>query len=487
MPPQRRSVAAAAGAGARPLHVAPSSVVQPLPQCSSQRKRLLSRAPRLSFSAAVAVVVILLLLLCSWLSDFDSPLLRAQDALARFRTEKQRYYDARSGVPCASLYPTLQAHRFTYRAALPDYSSVRSLFAAGQRGDASNLCRSGAVWLRYASALFRPLAVDPTSLAPELLDVWDGQAALDQLRDEFGVAGWPPSSAAIEQQAHGAAVAEVLQRHVSDFVLHFTYESNRIEGSRLSLADTKRVLDNVAQGWPYLHLLPPALHTNAHEAADHFRAWEWLEATLLAAPPVPLWNLTEHHIRELHERVTQHTLAPSSAGAYRTTAIRVVGAALVAPQGEEVDALMLKLQHWLHSLEEPLGQSIARHAAGDASLSAAATDPYHPVTIAALLHLFFVQIHPFTDGNGRTARLLLNYALVSSGFPPINIPGGGDEEQRYMAALQRCSTDMDAQPFVVFVHQQMRDEASGLLHRLREAKKHEDNTLEHRPQGANDD
>ena len=45
----------------------------------------------------------------------------------------------------------------------------------------------------------------------------------------------------------------------------------------------------------------------------------------------------------------------------------------------------------------------------------------HPVRFAALAHYKLVYIHPFTDGNGRTSRLLMNWILMQNGFPPVII------------------------------------------------------------------
>jgi len=65
----------------------------------------------------------------------------------------------------------------------------------------------------------------------------------------------------------------------------------------------------------------------------------------------------------------------------------------------------------------------------------------HPVELAALVHLRFVSTHPFTDGNGRISRIMMNYVLHKHGFPMLNIPyekGGG-----YYRALERVHLQKD--------------------------------------------
>jgi Fic family protein len=73
----------------------------------------------------------------------------------------------------------------------------------------------------------------------------------------------------------------------------------------------------------------------------------------------------------------------------------------------------------------------------------------HPVAVAAIIHSDFVKIHPFIDGNGRTARLLLNFELMQNGYPPIVI----EKEQRaeYYSALDEAHTTGDLTSFTKLV------------------------------------
>ena len=74
---------------------------------------------------------------------------------------------------------------------------------------------------------------------------------------------------------------------------------------------------------------------------------------------------------------------------------------------------------------------------------------YHPLVVAALLHGEFVKIHPFSDGNGRTSRLLMNFIAIRSGYPPIVIK----KEQRfaYYDALDEAAVTHNYTAFVKMI------------------------------------
>lgn len=82
----------------------------------------------------------------------------------------------------------------------------------------------------------------------------------------------------------------------------------------------------------------------------------------------------------------------------------------------------------------------------------------HPVEYAALLHQKFVSIHPFTDGNGRTARLLMEFVLTSNGFPITNIRPDKKSRQIYMETLANTQRTGDIEPFVALVANYVKEE-----------------------------
>ena len=100
----------------------------------------------------------------------------------------------------------------------------------------------------------------------------------------------------------------------------------------------------------------------------------------------------------------------------------------VPPQAQYVNKLMSDFVDWLNS------NQLLTEA--------------HPVQIAALAHYKFVYIHPFYDGNGRTARLLMNLILMKSGYPPIIIRK--QERLDYYDYLEMANQG-DIKPFIRFI------------------------------------
>lgn len=103
-------------------------------------------------------------------------------------------------------------------------------------------------------------------------------------------------------------------------------------------------------------------------------------------------------ILEIHKRVLGH-VDPIEGGEFRRTQVYVGGH--IPPGPNDLQILMQHFVQWLNS-EQALSM--------------------HPVKYAALAHYKLVHIHPFTDGNGRTSRLLMNTILMRSGYPPVIIP-----------------------------------------------------------------
>ena len=76
-------------------------------------------------------------------------------------------------------------------------------------------------------------------------------------------------------------------------------------------------------------------------------------------------------------------------------------------------------------------------------------EKYHPIIVASLLHAEFVKIHPFIDGNGRTARLLMNFEAMKNGYPPIIIKV--KDRLKYYEALDKGAVKGDYTDFIKLV------------------------------------
>ena len=98
-------------------------------------------------------------------------------------------------------------------------------------------------------------------------------------------------------------------------------------------------------------------------------------------------------------------------------------------------------------MHTPLNPDAVLDAMG--ALSELMSDEDNALVRAVLGHFFFVYIHPYMDGNGRTARFVMNSQLVTAGYPWVVIPV--ERRQEYMAALEQASVGEDIKPFAQFV------------------------------------
>ena len=174
-----------------------------------------------------------------------------------------------------------------------------------------------------------------------------------------------------------------LQRLRRELMIEYTFDSNAIEGSTLTLRETRLVIEEgITVGGKSIQ--------EYLGARNHPDAIEYIEKVVYEKKP-----LYEADILELHRLILRNI--EEHAGKYRTTGVRIGGALFMPPKSSEVPKLMLNLLMWLDkNIEE-----------------------YTPIEQAALFHHKFIQIHPFSDGNGRIARLLMNVILMKSGYPFI--------------------------------------------------------------------
>lgn len=209
---------------------------------------------------------------------------------------------------------------------------------------------------------------------------------------------------------------ETLKSLEENFKLEWTYNSNAIEGNTLTLKETKVVLEGITIGGKTMreHL----------EVINHNEAIEFLEELINDNR-----ELTEIDIKNIHAIVLKG-IDDEDAGRYRTENVIISGASHIPPESIRVPELMEKLIYRYDEWKEK----------------------YHPIVVAALLHAEFVKIHPFIDGNGRTARLLMNFEVMKNGYPPIIIKT--EQRHKYYDTLDEGAMTGNYTEFVKIVAKQ---------------------------------
>jgi len=189
----------------------------------------------------------------------------------------------------------------------------------------------------------------------------------------------------------------ILKKQVRSFSVKFTYDTNRIEGSKLTFRETADLLERGLT--PRSKPVEDIKEAEAHEKLFY----EILEYKK---------ELTLQIILHWHKKFFEGT-KPDMAGKTREYQVAISGSKFMPPSPVEIPVLLDEFFKWYNRSKEKL----------------------HPVELAALVHLKFVTIHPFGDGNGRTSRLLMNFVLHKHGFPFLNIPY--ENRGGYYTALER--------------------------------------------------
>lgn len=197
--------------------------------------------------------------------------------------------------------------------------------------------------------------------------------------------------------------AQLIEKLKEQFSLDMTYNSNAIEGNKLTLKETYLVINDgqTVKG----KSLKDHLEAKNHYEAIHF-----------------LYDLIEHEkkqtvserlIRSLQQLIVKD-IEDEEAGMYRQGAVLISGSSDRPPPPYDVPKLMEDFIVWIKKNEKKI----------------------HPVELADLSHHKLVHIHPFTDGNGRTARLFMNLILMQKGYPMVIILK--NDRKKYYRALEKA-------------------------------------------------
>jgi Fic family protein len=232
--------------------------------------------------------------------------------------------------------------------------------------------------------------------------------------------------------------SELERRIMQKFRLDWNYHSNHIEGNSLTYGETKTFLLHglTSKGKPLKDHL---------DIKGHNEALLMLDDIVKEARPI-----TENFIRGLHKMILQENYKSKSqtpdgqvvwreikVGQYKTQPNHVetqTGEMFYFASPEETPAKMHDLLEWYREISEK--------------------EEIHPVFVAAIFHYKFISIHPFDDGNGRVARILMNLILMQKGYLPTIIKT--TKKNEYLSALQQADGGEQGE-FVNYIAEQLID------------------------------
>ena len=200
---------------------------------------------------------------------------------------------------------------------------------------------------------------------------------------------------------------EALKKIEEAYNIEYTYESNRIEGNTLTLQETELVVNEgvtIAGKSMREHL----------EAINHAEAIYYIRDFAKQDT-----EISERTIKEIHALIL-HGIDRENAGRYRTVPVLISGSRHIPPQPYQ---LAERMENFMSRFREMEAEKV------------------HPVLIAAYLHEVLVRIHPLTDGNGRTSRLLMNLYLLRNGYTLVNLKGSDEARRMYYDALEKSHSD----------------------------------------------
>lgn len=201
------------------------------------------------------------------------------------------------------------------------------------------------------------------------------------------------------------------------FRIGLTYSSNALEGNTLTISETKILIeDGITIGGKPIK--------DCYEAIGHAQAYDYM---LNIARNKNL-IITEEIIKKLHF-LFYNKIDVEQAGQYRKQQVYISGTEYLPPAYKDVPILMKEFIEELNKEKDKL----------------------HPIEYAALFHKKLVDIHPFVDGNGRTARLLMNLILISTGYGIVTIAPVLRNEYITSLMIAQREKNQDITQFIKFI------------------------------------
>lgn len=225
--------------------------------------------------------------------------------------------------------------------------------------------------------------------------------------------------------------------------IDWTYNSNAIEGNTLTYGETAFFLQEglTSEGKPLKDFV---------EAKNHAEAIDYLYEVVQTKR-----KLTESFIKELHGlllRDIEHTVAKGADG-------KLIHKPLQAGKYKMRPNHVLTLSGTIHKYTEPI--NVPDEMQVLLSWLWSNPDNLHPVECAALFHYRFVSIHPFDDGNGRMARLLMNLLLMQAGYPPCVIRNS--KRREYLRSLEHADGTGSMEDFLMFIAGELIETQAAML------------------------
>lgn len=189
------------------------------------------------------------------------------------------------------------------------------------------------------------------------------------------------------------------QNYYEKFVTEFTYDTNAIEGSTLTLSETAMILFDkiVPKGKSIREINEVQNHKDAFDFMLEYKG-----------------DISKQFVLRMH-KILMHNILWKYAGVFRDVQVYVRGADFIPALPQHVESEFKKLMLWYRRNKKK----------------------YHPIVVAAYMHHVFESIHPFRDGNGRVGRLILNFILRKNRFPMIDIKYR--DRQEYYSALSHAN------------------------------------------------